>query len=69
MDRVSVTSSMVRSIGYEEASQTLEVEFNSGLIYQYYNVPRIIHEQLLAAESMGKFINFQIKPHFPCSRV
>jgi len=69
MDRVPVTSSMVRSIGYEEASQTLEVEFNSGLVYQYYNVPGSIHEQLLAAESMGKFINFQIKPHFPCSRV
>lgn len=69
MDRAAVTSSMVRSVGYDEGAQTLEVEFNSGLVYQYYNVPAVIHEQLLASDSMGKFINFQVKPHFPCSRV
>lgn len=69
MERNPLTSSMVLSIGYEEASQTLEVEFKSGLIYQYYNVPAVVYEQLLTAESAGTFINTQVKPNFPFSRV
>lgn len=69
MERNPVTSSMVLSIGYDETSQTLEVEFRSNLVYQYYDVPPVIYEQLLAAESAGTFINTQVKPHFPCSRV
>ena len=69
MERNQVTSSMVLSIGYDDGSQTLEVEFSSNLIYQYYNVPAVIYEQLLAADSAGKFINGQVKPNFPCSRV
>ncbi len=69
MERHMVTSSVVRSIGYDETAQTLEVEFNSGVVYQYYNVAQIVYEQLLAAESIGKFINAEIKPHFPYSCV
>jgi len=38
MDREMVASSTVLSIGYEPSSNTLEVEFKSG-VYQYYNVP------------------------------
>jgi hypothetical protein len=40
MERHSVTSSNVKSIGYDASSSTLEVEFNSGGIYQYYSVPK-----------------------------
>jgi hypothetical protein len=69
MERHPMSSSMVISLGYDEASQTLEVEFKTGLVYQYYNVPPIVNEQLMAAESAGKFINAQVKPNFPCSRV
>jgi len=69
MERHKVTSSVVRSVGYDETAQTLEVEFNSGVVYQYDNVAQIVYQQLLAAESIGKFINAEIKPHFPYSRV
>jgi uncharacterized protein len=69
MERNPVSSSMVLSVGYDETSQTLEVEFNTNLVYQYYNVPTIVYEQMMAAESIGKFINGQVKPNFPCSRV
>ena len=69
MERTAVSSSMVLSLGYDEASQTLEVEFNSNLVYQYYNVPSVVFEQMMASESVGKFINSQGKPNFPSSRV
>ena len=39
MQRYSVASSNVAAVGYDPATETLEVEFLSGSIYQYYNVP------------------------------
>lgn len=69
MDRRVVQSSNVASIGYDEASSTLEVEFQSGAIYQYYGVPQNIYEQLMQAPSKGQFINAYIKNAFPYSRV
>ena len=38
MDRQSVSSSNIVSVGYDPTSETLEVEFQSGGVYQYYNV-------------------------------
>lgn len=68
MDRETVASSTVISIGYEPSSSTLEVEFKNG-IYQYYNVPEPIYQQLMASDSKGKFMHAYIKPAYPCSRV
>lgn len=68
MDRETVASSTVLSIGYEPSSSTLEVEFKNG-VYQYYNVPEPIYQQLMASDSKGKFMHAYIKPAYPCSRV
>jgi hypothetical protein len=57
MDREFVTSSNVRSIGYDPTSQTLEVEFQNSFVYQYYNVPTHVFEALMAAGSKGQFLN------------
>ena len=43
MEREPVVSSNVISVGYDDASETLEVEFKNG-VYQYYNVPRPIFD-------------------------
>jgi hypothetical protein len=68
MDRETVVSSTVISIGYEPSSSTLEVEFKNG-VYQYYNVPELIYQQFLSSDSKGKFMHNYIKPAYPCSRV
>ena len=68
MKREPVTSSNVVSLGYDAATETLEVEFKNG-VYQYYNVPQPIYEQMIAAESIGKFLNVYIKPIYPCAKV
>lgn len=69
MERYSVASSNIASIGYDEASQTLEVEFLNGTVYQYYNVPPNMHEQIMHAGSKGRFLNTYIKNAYPYSRV
>ena len=43
----------MRSVGYEAKSKVLEIEFESGEIYQYFEVPRGVLEALLRAESKG----------------
>ena len=69
MERQKVSSSNIASIGYDPPSQTLEVEFLNGSVYQYYNVPGGIHEAFMGAPSKGQFLASQIKDRFPYSRV
>jgi hypothetical protein len=68
MDREPVSSSTVISVGYEPSSSTLEVEFRNG-IYQYYNVPESIYQEMMASDSVGKFLHSYIKPAYSCSKV
>ncbi len=69
MDRNYVASSNIVSIGYDEATETLEIEFLSGTVYQYYNVPINMYEQLMQEGSKGRFLNTYIKNAYPYSRV
>lgn len=68
MERQSVNSSNLVSVGYEEDSSTLEVEFKGGAIYRYYNVPSFEHERLMAASSHGIYFNANIKDKYPYER-
>ena len=54
MERVFVDSSMIKSIGYDKNSETLEVEFSRGTIYHYYQVPENLHSDVMDSESIGK---------------
>lgn len=56
MEREAVSSSNVASVGYEEDSETLEVEFHSGAVYQYFGVPSQVHEELITAGSVGSYM-------------
>ncbi|MCY4370198.1 MAG: KTSC domain-containing protein [bacterium] len=69
MDRRFVSSSNVSSVGYDQLTQTLEVEFLSGGIYQYYGVPESIYSQMVQAASKGRFLHLYIKNAYPYSRV
>lgn len=69
MNRDAVASSNIASIGYDEPSQTMEVEFNNGSIYQYYNVEPSVYQQMMLASSKGQFLHFYIKGAYPYSRV
>ena len=69
MERANVASSNIRSIGYDSTTQTLEVEFLSGWVYQYYGVPEVIHQEMMQASSKGVFLNQYIKNAYGYSRV
>lgn len=61
MQRIPVTSSDLNSVGYDSGSQTLEIQFNSGGVYQYFNVPSTVYEGLMSAHSHGKYFHAYIK--------
>ena len=69
MDRQSVASSNLRSIGYDTDTQTLEIEFHSGSIYQYDDVPENIHSSLMQAPSKGKYFSRHIKGQYHYQRI
>jgi len=64
MERTTVSSSNINSIGYEAETQTLEIEFMRGSVYQYSDVPVEEYEAIMNADSKGKYFNANIKNHY-----
>jgi hypothetical protein len=64
MDRLLVNSSNLVSVGYDAAAQTLEVEFQSGNIYKYFDVPETVYQSLMTADSKGEFFHDNILKEF-----
>jgi hypothetical protein len=69
MRRRPVSSSALRSVGYDPQERLLEVEFESGEVYQYQGVELMVHKLLMRADSMGRFVNERIKPNYPSVHV
>lgn len=67
MQREAVSSSTVQSVGYQDG--TLEIEFAGGSVYQYFDVPERVYEELMSAASIGSFFNEQVRGHFRYARV
>jgi hypothetical protein len=61
IERQPVISSDVASIGYDEASQILEIEFKATGVYRYFSVPKPVFDELMATPSPGKFFRQHIK--------
>jgi hypothetical protein len=68
MERASVESSNLVSVGYDKNTSTLEIEFRSGT-YQYFDVPHHIYEELMRSSSKGTYHHQNIKKAFTCNKV
>jgi len=69
LEKQRVSSSTVLSIGYDRQTETLEIEFGSGRVYQYYGVPDNLHNEIMQTPSKGQFFNTYIRDQYPFSRV
>lgn len=69
MERTYITSSNLQSIGYDSDSQTLEVEFKNGGIYQYSGVPEHEFTNVMNADSHGKYFIANIKDRYPYTKL
>jgi hypothetical protein len=68
-DLILVESSMIRAVGYDPETHTLEVLFNSGRTYRYEDVPSEVYEGLMAAESKGQYMRWAIIDMYPTRQV
>lgn len=61
MNRSLVLSSNILSIGYDQDSATLEVEFKNGSVFQYFGISQDVYSGLMNADSHGSFLDAHIK--------
>lgn len=59
MNRYPVNTNNILSIGYDEVSETLEIEFKLKIIYHYFNVPLSEYIALMKAhDTEVYYLNF-----------
>ncbi len=66
--RVTLDSSAIEAVAYDETKRTLDVEFRAGHSYRYIHVPRVVYHAMLNAESAGAFWN-SVKDRFDCVKL
>jgi len=69
LQRLPVKSRILRSVGYDEITKILELEFQTGVVYHYLRVPHKIYQTLMKSEEAGKYFTEKIRPQFQAKRV
>lgn len=64
-----VTSKAIVARGYDPGAHELHVQFHSGHVTVYYNVPLSIWEAWLQAPSAGSFFGAEVKKQFTGRKV
>ncbi len=62
MNRQHVSSSVLRSVGFEDG--TLEIQFYSGDIHQYFEVPKQVCFDLMVSSSLDRYFHSHIKDRY-----
>ena len=69
MERRKVSSSQIRSVGYDSGSQVLEVEMSDGTVWQYSRVPSEVHRRLVAAPTIASYYRDNIEEEYTRKRL
>ncbi len=69
MERRKVSSSQIRSVGYDSGSQVLEVEMSDGTVWQYSRVPSEVHRRLMAAPTIASYYRDNIEEEYTRKRL
>jgi hypothetical protein len=66
---IPVSSSNLASVGYDSKTQTLCIEFTSGGVYEYDNVPEAEYRGLMSAGSKGSYFHQNIKDRYSYRKI
>ena len=69
MKLTPLDSEMLLAAGYDPKSRILQVVFRTGGTYRYKNVPSDKYDELISADSIGKFMHKHIIDHYEYERV
>ncbi|MDD5183660.1 MAG: PIN domain-containing protein [Paludibacter sp.] len=67
--RIVLESSNLKSVKYDSNQHILEIEFLNESLYQYFDVPENVFENLLSSSSPGRFFENEIKGTYRYSKV
>jgi hypothetical protein len=56
-------------VGYDESKKILEIEFHTGLVYQYSAVPPKVYKDLMHSGEIGKYFSEKVRPQFRTRQV
>lgn len=62
-------SSTIDAVGYDQDRQALTIRFHSGGTYEFANVPETVHDELLAAPSVGRHFHARIRGCYPAIKL
>ncbi|MEK7676119.1 MAG: KTSC domain-containing protein [Verrucomicrobiota bacterium] len=65
---IAIESSDLRAVDYDW-SGTLTIEFHSGGVYEYFQVPHELYSGLMRASSPGSFFWHHIRDRFSYRRI
>lgn len=68
INRIPVESSNIASVGYDTENKILEIEFHHGGIYQYFDVPKEVYENLINATAIGSYFFHNIRNNHDYSK-
>jgi hypothetical protein len=60
----NIQSDVLKEFMYFASLTDLDIQFNSGSVYRYKNVPLIVAYGLLASESAGEFYNKNVRKNY-----
>lgn len=57
-------STAIRRMNYNALEKVLQVEFTSGAVYDYFDVPQRMYEDFISAPSRGRFFAYHFRDKF-----
>lgn len=60
---------MISDVGYDSETETLEIGFHPGGVYQYFEIPPEECQGLMAATSKGRYFLENIEPFYACAKI
>ena len=69
VERQAVKSRIMSSVGYDDTTKILEIEFQTGLVYQYLGVPPKVYADLMHSGEIGKYFSEKVRPKFQTKQV
>lgn len=69
MDRKRINSAKIRSAGYDERAQVLEIEFTDGQVMHYLRVSHETYRRLMAAPNAAAFFEDNIAEEYTSRRI
>jgi len=56
-------------MGYDEITKILEIEFQTGLVYQYAGVPLKVYRELIRSDEIGKYFTDKVRNRFRTKQI